>query len=480
MPFNSATEQLEALQHDEVTSLDLVEATIARIEEVDGNINAVAVRDFDRARQAAVDADRERAAGGHRPLLGVPVTVKEAFDVEGLPTTWGLPGTHPPACADSALVERLRAAGAIIVGKTNVAMMLGDWQTVNPVFGLTSNPWDTSRTPGGSSGGGAAAVATGMTAVDFGSDLAGSLRIPAAFCGVLAHRPSHGLVPMRGFAPPMAPRTAIVQSVDQATVGPIARHAADLRLALDVIAGPDTEYATAYRLALPAPRHRALREFRVLLLDTHPMVPTSSDIRRALTDLGNRLEREGCTVGRTVEEIPEMTDLTQTFAALLMSMLGVDTPEGSYAAASARSKKEGGNPQDRSMTMSHREWVWLDRHRLELSACWRKTFERWDVVACPVAPTTAFRHDKRPFEQRTIEVNGSHVGYDTVPLWAALATPCGLPATTVPLGYDSVGLPVGAQIIGPRFEDYTTLAFAELLDSALGFGFSAPRFPEAT
>jgi amidase len=317
-----------------------------------------------------------------------------------------------------------------------------------------------------------------MTAVDFGSDLAGSLRIPAAFCGVWAHRPSHGLVPMRGFAPPMAPRPAIAQSVDQGTVGPIARHAADLRLALDVIAGPDTEHATAYHLALPPPRHQALREFRVLLLDTHPMVPTAGDIKGALADLANRLEREGCTVGRGVGDIPDMSDLTQTFAALLMSLMGVDTPEGSYAAASARSKKEGGNPQDRSMTMSYRDWVRLDRHRLELSACWRKTFERWDVVACPVAPTTAFQHDNRPFEQRTIEVNGSQVSYDRVPLWAALAAPCGLPATTVPLGCDSVGLPVGAQIIGPRFEDYTPLAFAELLDSALGFRFIAPHLAE--
>jgi amidase len=474
MTINSATDQLKALQDKHVTSLDLVNATIARIEEVDGNINAVVARDFEGARRAAVDADRERAAGGHRALLGLPVTVKEAFDVQGMTTTWGLPGPHQPACADSALVERLRGAGAIIVGKTNIATMLGDWQTVNPVFGLTSNPWDVSRTPGGSSGGGAAAVAAGMTSVDFGSDLAGSLRIPAAFCGVLAHRPSHGLVPVRGFAPPMAPRTAIVPSVDQSTVGPIARHAADLRMALDVIAGPDTEDSTAYRLALPPPRHQALRKFRVLLLDTHPMVPTSRDIQGALTDLGNHLERHGCSVGRAIEEAPDLNDLTETFVALLMSLMGVDMPEASYAAASARSRQDGGVPQDRSLTMSHRDWVWLDRHRLELSACWRSTFERWDVVVCPVAPTTAFPHDDRPFEQRTIEIDGSRVGYDTIPLWTAVATPCGLPVTTVPLGHDSASLPVGAQIIGPRFEDYTTIAFAGLLESALGFRFIAP------
>jgi amidase len=372
------------------------------------------------------------------------------------------------------LVERLRAAGAIILGKTNVATMLGDWQTANPVFGVTNNPWDTTRTPGGSSGGGAAAVAAGMTAVDFGSDLAGSLRIPAAFCGVWAHRPSYGLVPMRGFAPPMAPRSPIVQPVDQSTVGPIARSAADLRVALDVVAGLDTEGATAYHLALPRPRHQAVREFRVLLLDTHPMVSTSGDIEAALTDLADRLAREGCTVGRAAGDIPDMSDLTQTFGALLMSVMGVDMPEDGYAAASARSKSTEGTPQDRNMTMSHRDWVRLDRHRLELSAQWRGTFGRWDVVVCPVAPTTAFRHDDRPFEQRTIEVDGSSVGYEHVPFWAALAAPCGLPVTTVPLGHGSGGLPVGAQVIGPRFEDYTTLAFAEYLESALGFTFTAP------
>ena len=339
MPFESATEQLRALQQNEVTSLDLVEATIARIEELDETINAVAVRDFDRARRAALAADRERAAGGGRPLLGLPVTVKEAFDLEGTATTWGLPGTHVLAKTDSTLVDRVRGAGAIVLGKTNVAMMLADWQTTNPVFGLTRNPWDTSRTPGGSSGGGAAAVAAGMTALDFGSDLAGSLRIPAAFCGVWAHRPSHGLVPMRGFAPPMAPRPAITASVDQCTVGPIARHAADLRLALDVVAGPETESATAYRLALPPPRHHALREFRVLVLDAHPLVPTSDDIKGALANVADRLEREGCRVGRAVGEIPDLRDLTETFVALLMSLMGADTPEESYLAAASTSKR---------------------------------------------------------------------------------------------------------------------------------------------
>jgi amidase len=327
-----------------VTSVELVEAAVAWIERADRSINAVVVKDFDRARGAAIEADRTRTSGIDRPLLGLPITVKEAFDVAGLPTSWGLPGMHEAAASDSVVVARLRSAGAIILGKTNVATMLGDWQTANPRFGVTNNPWDTSRTPGGSSGGSAAAVAAGMTALEFGSDLAGSLRIPAAFCGVFAHRPSHGLVPMRGFAPPMAPRTPLAQPIDQATVGPFARHAGDLRLALDVIGGPDVPDATAYRLALPPPRHSSLKDFRVLILDTHAMVPTSDDIRTALAGLASRLEREGCRVGRAVGEIPDMKDSTETFAALLHAVMGADMPENDYAAAA------------RPATMSHREW----------------------------------------------------------------------------------------------------------------------------
>lgn len=219
MALETAVEQLQALRQREVSSCELVERAIERIESSGRVVNAVVVRDFERAREVARSADEQLAAGADKPLLGLPLTVKEAFDVAGLPTTWGLPGPQTPAATDAVLVERLKAAGAIILGKTNVATMLADWQTNNPVYGVTSNPWDRTRTPGGSSGGGAAAVAAGMVPLDFGSDLAGSLRIPAAFCGVLAHRPSFGLIPMRGFAPPMTPRTRVTQQLDQATVG---------------------------------------------------------------------------------------------------------------------------------------------------------------------------------------------------------------------------------------------------------------------
>jgi amidase len=472
MRYESATDQLEALRCADVGSGELVERAIERIEQVDAGLNAVVVRDFDRAREAARAADQARQRGDDRPLLGLPMTVKEAFDVAGLATTWGLPGRHPGATADAVAVERLRAAGAVVLGKTNVATMLADWQTANAVYGVTNNPWDATRTPGGSSGASAAAVASGMAALELGSDLAGSLRIPAAFCGVFAHRPSQGMVPMRGFAPPMSPRTQPAQEVDQATVGPLARSAADLRLALDVLAGPDVPASTGLRLVLPAARHTQLRDFRVLVLDEHPLVPTAAAIREAVQDLAERLADAGCTVGRQTREAPDLKDLSETFTSLLMAFMGANASDDEYGAA-AEGARDGNGMQQR-MTMSHRDWMHLDRHRLALGAQWRRTFERWDAVLCPAAPCTAFAHDVRPFHERMLLVDGADVGYEKLPCWTALAAPNGLPVTTVPIGADATGLPVGAQVIGPFMEDHTPIALAGLLEWQLGCRFRPP------
>ena len=258
----------------------------------------------------------------------------------------------------------------------------------------------------------------------------------------------------------MAPRAAIAQLVDQSVVGPIARTAADLKLALDIVAGPDGPDAAGWRLSLPAARHAGLADYRVLVVDEHPLVDTSSDIRGAIGVLTERLRSEGCKVERDTSEIPDLHDLTQTFAALLMSSMGVDLPADEYASASAHAKKTGCSENERSMTMSHRDWMLLDRHRLELAARWAQAFRRWDVVLS----TTAFRHDNRPFNQRELKIDGSTTGYDKTPLWATLAVPNGLPATTLPIGQDHDGMPIGLQIIGPRMEDYTPLAFAALLE----------------
>jgi amidase len=475
MPFSSATDQIADLKSGKVSSLELVDAAIAQIQQRDGAINAIVVRDFDRARDAAKAADKSLAAGKDRPLQGFPMTVKEAFDVEGLPTTWGLAGNDKPAASDAVVVERLRAAGAIILGKTNISTMLGDWQSANEVYGVTHNPWDLSKTPGGSSGGAAAAVAAGMTALEFGSDLAGSLRIPASFCGVFAHRPSWGIVPMRGFAPPTAPRGPFAQPIDQSTVGPLARSAADLRLALQLVAGPDAPDNTAWRLVLPEARQSRLENFRVMVLDEHPLVPTATEIRTALDGVTQRLTDAGCKVGKQAGGNPDMKDLSRTFSALLMALMGIDMPETEYDAAAAETRGGDGSQRERSLTMSYRDWALLDRHRLMLAAKWAELFAHWDVVLCPAAPVTAFAHDHRPMETRKLDIDGSQIAYEKLAFWSALATPNGLPVTTVPIGISESGLPIGMQIIGPRLEDHTPLAFADLLERQLGYRFKAPR-----
>src|SRR2546430_7047588 len=287
--FRSAEELAAALRAGEVTSVELTDEAIARIERHDTVINAICVRDFDRARVAAQTADRARARGEDRPLLGIPVTVKESYNVAGLPTTWGMPAyaNYVPA-EDAVAVSRLRAAGAVVLGKTNVPLMLKDWQSFNEVYGTTNNPWDHSRTSGGSSGGSAAALASGFGALSIGSDLAGSLRNPAHFCGIYAHKPTLGLVAARGMVPPPTP--ALPVEGDLAVCGPMARTARDLTLLLDVMAGPDPlTLGVAYDLTLPPARHERLCDFRLLVLDEHPLIATGSAVRAGVNRMADAL-----------------------------------------------------------------------------------------------------------------------------------------------------------------------------------------------
>jgi amidase len=480
MPYQTATRLVADLRVGKCTSEDLVEAAIARITTVDVGLNAVVVRDFVAARHAAKAADAARSRGDDRPLLGLPMTVKEGLDVAGLSTTWGIPGTQNTiAQQDSVLVSRLKAAGAIILGKSNVPVMLADWQTANPVYGVTNNPWDITRTPGGSSGGAAAALAAGMTPLEFGSDLAGSLRIPASFCGVFAHRPSYGLVPMQGFAPPGAPRDATAPGIDQSVLGPMARSAGDLMLALDVIAGPDDTDAVAYSLQLPPPRTARLKDFRVLILDEHPLVPTADAVRAALVATAGELEKAGCKVGRRSPQLPDLSDLSSLFVELLAAFSGADMPGEDYEAAVKAAKAMPTHSRDfmtadtRGTAISHRDWIEADRTRFALAAQWRRLFQSWDVVLCPAAPTVAFHHDARPFEQRLLRIDDKPVPYAMLPIWTGFPTPTGQPVTTMPIGRDPAGMPIGMQIIGPRLEDRTPLAFAALVEGLMG-GFAPP------
>jgi len=477
--FRSATDLLSLLARREISALELLDLAISRIEALDPKINAVIVRDFERARAAAEAADAALARGERRPLLGLPMTVKEQFRVAGLPTTWGHPDFRDwRADTDCLPVERLKAAGAVLLGLTNVPLALADWQSYNDIYGTTNNPWDLARSPGGSSGGAAASLAAGFVPLELGSDIGGSLRVPAHFCGVFSHKPSLDLVPQRGAGPPQAP--AVPVRGDLAVTGPMARSAADLALELSVLAGPDElAEGVGYRLALPPPRHDMLSEFRVLVLDAHPLCPTGAGVAAALDGLAERLAKCGVQILRSSPKLPDLAVTTQNYVELLAAFHAADLiPEmRERIAAEAHAL----SPDDRSIaacrlrgfTMSHGDWVLATRLRSGLRGRWLALFEDVDVVLCPVTPTPAFPHDHTPVGTRELDVGGRRISYFDQLAWAGPATLNGLPATTAPVGRSAGGLPIGVQIVGGFLEDLTTIAFAGMLEREFG-GFTPP------
>ncbi|HEX6705713.1 MAG TPA: amidase family protein [Albitalea sp.] len=433
----------QALRSRRLSALEACDAAIARIEAGDRDINAVVVRDFDRARDQARAADAALARGEQQPLLGVPMTVKESFDIAGLPTTWGFDfARRLPVTQDALAVSRLKAAGAVLLGKTNCALALADWQTANPIHGRTANPLDLSRTPGGSSGGAAAALAAGFVPLELGSDLVGSIRIPAHFCGLFGHRPSQGLLPRRGHDfPGHDGATEDPLSV----IGPLARHADDLALALDVLAGPDANEAIAWRLALPPPRHARIADLRVLVVAEHPAAAASGEVRAALDQFADALAREGATVSRTNPLLPDPTALLKAFEGLLMAFVTQGQP---------------------GPVISAHEWLALLDEQARVRRRCAALFEQVDVVLMPPFGTAAFAHIEEPdMARRRLRIDGVDTPYEAQGAWSALASFAGLPVTVVPVARTAEGLPVGVQIIGPALHDRTTLAVARWWES---------------
>ncbi|GAB2657072.1 amidase [Nocardia goodfellowii] len=479
--YSSAEELSAALRAGAVTSVELTDEAIARIERDDPVINAICVPDFDRARLAARRADAARARGEDRPLLGIPVTVKESYNMAGLPTTWGMPqyANYVPA-EDAVQVSRLKAAGAVLLGKTNVPMTLRDIQSFNEIYGTTNNPWDLARTSGGSSGGSAAALACGFGALSIGSDLAGSLRTPAHFCGIYAHKPTVGLVATRGMVAP--PAQALPVDLDLAVVGPMARTARDLTLLLDVMAGPDPlTHGIAYDVALPPPRHERLSDFRILIVEDHPLIPTGAAVRAGVNRVAEALVDAGARVERHSPLLPDATEAATLYLLLMMSNAAAGIPVDEYEQlrihAAELSADDGSLDavRLRGMVLSHRGWVEANNRRELHRQGWRRLFAEFDAVVCPVTPTPAFPHGQDgDLENRHIDIDGVAYPYFDQLVWAGVATMPGLPATAIPAGRSPEGLPVGVQLIGPMFEDRTPLRLAELLEQEIG-GFLPPQ-----
>jgi amidase len=408
------------------------------------------------------------------------LTVKESYNVAGLPTTWGfVPQKDYRPAEDALAISRVKQAGGVILGKTNVPIGLGDWQSYNDIYGTTNNPFDLARTPGGSSGGSAAALAAGYGPLSLGTDIGGSLRVPAFHCGVYAHKPTFALAPSRGHLPPPFP--AIPMDRDMAVIGPMARSAADLSLVLDVIAGPDPlEAGVAYRLELPPARHDRLTDFRVLLISTDPLLPPNQEVRNAIEKLAANLANAGANVARQSPLLPDFAQTTRLYMRMLLSFLGAFMLPEIYSGAQAGAAQL--SPDDHSLaaerlrgiTATHRAWVLDETARARLRAQWGELFKSFDAVICPVMPTPAFAHDHSPEqEKRRINIDGKEYAYPDQLTWAGIATLPGLPSTAIPLGLSAEGLPIGVQIVGPWLEDRTPLKLAELIEREFG-GFIAP------
>jgi len=482
--YLSTIELAAAIRSRQLSAVEALDAAIDRIEDRNPEINVVVTLDVERARARAAEIDRAIAENPESdelgPLAGVPLTIKDSLMVEGVRTTSGAPElAEYVAPVDAVSVARLKAAGAVVFAKTNLPIYAGDVQSFNEVFGTSNNPWDPTRTVGGSSGGSAGALAAGFTPLEVGSDIAGSIRNPAAMCGVVGHKPSYGIVSGRGQIP--GPPGTLTQA-DIAVIGPMARTVADCELGLDLLAGPDDWHAGAWSLDLPAPR-RGLANgdatgLKVAVIATDPACPVDPEIQAAIESTATELAERGAVVDH--EARPERFDLDKandTFLTLLGGAMcgGFTRPEIEEMAE--RLHADGAIPGGLGIegaTIRHREWLTANERRLQMRARWRAFFEDWDVVLAPISPTVAIPHDhSHPMTERTISVAGQPRAYNDQMVWMGLFGVVYLPATAVPIGLHSTGLPMALQVVGPFLEDRTALAVAGLIEASNG-GFVAP------
>jgi amidase len=475
--WRSASQLAADIASGKVGSEEALDAHLARVDAHNGQINAVVATDLDAARARARAADEATRRGENWGLLhGLPMTIKDCFEVVGMACTAGAPEleNHQPSRHATA-VERLIEAGAVVYGKTNTPIWAGDLQTYNDVFGTTNNPWDLARGPGGSSGGSAAAVASGFSSLELGSDIGGSIRNPAHFCGVAGHKPSYGIVPIRGHIPgPPGNLTA----ADIGVAGPLARTVSDLELAMDVMAGPDDLDGPGWKLDLAKPRHEKAGNYRVAVWADDPACEVDSEVADLITAAGAALAADGARISDSARPPIDMRESHEIYYMLLAGELGAGLPDSMRR----RLKEQPPAPDDMSHTaifsrgavMDHAEWIGWNEKRAMLRDQWRMFFGDWDVLLCPVMPRAAIPHDQsKNFQARKVQINGTERDYVDMIIWCGMTCGVYLPATVVPIGQTSEGLPVGVQVVANFLEDRTALHVAKLLEERLG-GFQMP------
>jgi amidase len=444
--FSSTTELAGAIRAGHLSSREVLSGHLAQIARHNPALNAVITLDAERAAERAKEADDALARGENwGPLHGVPFTLKDAHATAGVRTTTGFPPLRDYVPdEDGTVAARLKAAGGILMGKTNVPVMLADFQTSNPIFGRTNNPWDLARTPGGSSGGAAAALASGMTPFEIGTDLSASIRLPAHFCGVFGLKPTERRVPLTGLIPGLpGPRPLRIMS----TIGPMARTVEDLALLYSIIAGPDGHDTEVPPVPVGGPAEINLRDIRIAVAPTFPGIPVATEIRAAIAQLVTRL----APLCRVVEEatLPSL-DFNQQLAstgALVGMMIGAVQPGAQEQPATLAQYLEALDRRDQSIV------------------AWEQFFDRWDILLGPPSMTTAFPHCE---PGSPLQVDGQEVSYWTVSAHGALFNYTGHPAVVLPYTVDDAGLPIGIQLVGKRWSESRLLAVAGALAAVTG------------
>ena len=478
MIFDSAHEILEKIKQGEVSSLEVLESFLAQVEKVNPKINAIVALDIERAKEKAKEADNKISLKSKLgPLHGLPMTIKDAFEVEGIVSTGGNPAWKdniPKRNAEA--VQRLVDAGAIIFGKTNVPFLSSDLQSFNKIYGTTNNPWDLERTPGGSSGGSAAALAAGMTPLELGSDIGGSIRVPAHFCGLYGHKPSYNIISEVGHMPP--PPGSILTGNGLSVAGPLARSPEDLEIALDVLVAAQEQDSQAWKVKLPKARTKKIKELKIAVWPDEPYAEADDEITNLIKDTAEDLRHAGAKV-ETVDLPISFEEIDKIYSLLLNPLMLAGSPKETFETLAKLN--ESLDPNDvselakvaRGSVLKHADWVLVNAIRQNMRQKWREFFNKFDVILCPTCITPAFKHNHNPVHERKLTINGKDDEYLRATLWAGPAVSAGLPSTNVPIGMSSNNLPISMQITGPYLEDKTCLEVAKVVRNLRG-GFKIP------
>ncbi|MEQ1700094.1 MAG: amidase [Ilumatobacteraceae bacterium] len=474
--FLPASTLAEMIRTGETTSRQAVEASFAQIRNHNPTYNAIVTSNEAHALAQADQADRATRDGEPcGPLHGVPITIKDTYRVKGWRTTAGyLPLKDHVPDTDAVAVQLLKEAGAVIVGRTNTPTLALDMQTVNPIFGTTNNPWDVTRTPAGSSGGCATALATGMTSLSLGSDLAGSIRLPASFCGVYGLKPTHGVVSFEGHIVPLPGQTNGYRTM--AVAGPLARSVDDLALALDVLTQPTPHDRNVAPLLADLGGDVDISKLKIAWTDNFGGVPVSNEIKEQLHAFVNKLAQAGAAVHKTEPHGMDYNEIWETWGRFvgaqdnydmsnLKRSIGHLLSKGTVKGIPMQRHIVGPTSVEKLMQAFERQSNYITKMDNFLS--------EYDVWLCPVSATTAFTHHGHSKMLGDFKIYNTPLQVDGVDIHYYVATQSyttifsatNSPVVSMPIGLGQSGLPVNIQVAGKRYSDRRLLKVAKVLES---------------